>query len=188
MNKVGILGGTFDPPHYGHLIIAQEVLTAFELDEVWFMPTNIPPHKEFNGASGEDRIEMVSLAIQSNDKFSIQTIEFEREGPSYTVDSMKALTKMFPEKVFYFIIGGDMVEFLPKWNKIDELLEMVTFIGVKRPGFILETEYPILEVDTPEFGVSSSMIRERIKKNKNIKYLLPNIVKLYIEEKKLYES
>lgn len=184
--KVGILGGTFDPPHYGHLIIAQEVLTVLNLDEIWFIPTNVPPHKENAKSSGNDRIEMVKRAIEGNSKFILQEIEFERSGPSYTYDTITLLYNRYPNVAFYFIIGADMVEYLPKWHHIEELVKLIQFVGVKRPNFKVKSAYPIIEVEVPQVEISSSEIRERFLGNRNTKYFLPENVKQYIEEKNLY--
>jgi nicotinate-nucleotide adenylyltransferase len=186
MKKIGILGGTFDPPHYGHLIIAEEVYHALSLDEVWFMPTNTPPHKEEASSAGVDRIKMVQAAIKDNQKFTVETIEFERSGPSYTYETIKLLAKKHENKQFHFIIGADMVEYLPNWHEIDRLVEMITFVSVKRPGFSIASSFPIIEVEIPQFDVSSSFLRDRFRNGKNTKYFLPDEVQLYIEEKNLY--
>ncbi|WHX39388.1 nicotinate-nucleotide adenylyltransferase [Mesobacillus sp. AQ2] len=189
MMKVGILGGTFNPPHTGHLVIANEVLHAYGLDEVWFMPNQVPPHKTVNmPISNSDRLEMLELAIADNQKFRVEKAELERSGPSYTYETMKILKAKNKEIDFYFIIGGDMVEYLPKWHKIDELLEMVKFVGVSRPSYTTETEYDILYAETPQMDISSSMIRERVRDGISIRYLLPESVRLYIEENGLYGS
>lgn len=189
MKRIGIIGGTFDPPHNGHLLIANEVLMALELEEIWFMPTNIPPHKEYNHlVSNQDRVEMLRLATTDHKDFKLQTIELERGGRSYTYDTIKLLNEKYKNFRFYFIIGGDMVEYLPKWNKIEDLINIVTFVGVKRPGFTFDSPYEVIGVEVPQFDVSSSMIRDRILKKQSTKYLLPDNVRQYIEEKNLYES
>lgn len=188
MLKVGILGGTFDPPHYGHLIIAQEVLDTLELDEIWFMPTNIPPHKKEAASDSNDRINMIEEAISGHSNFSVQPIELNRNGPSYTYDTIKLLSDMYPKHVFYFIIGGDMVEYLPKWYQINQLISMVKFVGVNRPGYTLSTEYPIITVETPQLDISSSELRRRFKNKLSTRYFLPDNVRNYIKEKHLYGS
>ncbi len=187
MKNIGIFGGTFDPPHYGHLLIAQEAFEQLSLDEVWFMPSNVPPHKEKESDStAADRLEMTRRAISGNDAFKLNDVEFRRTGPSYTIDTIKLIADEEPDATLYFIIGADMVEYLPKWKNIDELLGYVTFAGVKRPGYSLETIYPIAEVDVRQFDVSSSFLRERIASGGSIRYYLPEEVRLYIEEKRLY--
>ncbi|RSD24137.1 nicotinate-nucleotide adenylyltransferase [Mesobacillus subterraneus] len=189
MKKIGILGGTFNPPHTGHLVIANEVLHARGLDEVWFMPNQVPPHKSVaEPISNTARLAMIELAIEGNPAFRIEKVELERSGPSYTYETMKLLKDMYKEHDFHFIIGGDMVEYLPKWQNIDRLLKMVKFIGVSRPSYKDETPYDILYTETPQMDISSSMIRERVKAGRSIRYLLPDPVREYIEEHGLYGS
>lgn len=187
MKKIGILGGTFDPPHCGHLLIANEVLSSLQLEEVWFLPNREPPHKEKTEyVSNEERLQLIKLAIEDHPCFRIETIELKRPGPSYTYDTIKQLKELFPDVQFHFIIGADMIEYLPKWFRIEELMELVTFVGVERPNYDKETPFPIIYVDVPEFAVSSSMIRQRIKEGRTIRYLVPESVRRYIKEKKLY--
>ncbi|PLT34629.1 nicotinate-nucleotide adenylyltransferase [Bacillus sp. V5-8f] len=187
MKRIGIVGGTFDPPHIGHLIVANEVLDALELDEIRFMPNHVPPHKEKTlNVTDEDRVAMLSYALEGNDFFLIEKIEIERQGTSYTYETIQLLRQREPENDFHFIIGADMIEYLPRWHKIDELMKLVKFIGVKRPTYNEKTNYPIMMVDIPEMFISSSAIRDRIKKGKTVKYLLPEKVIQYIEENDLY--
>lgn len=187
MKNIGILGGTFDPPHYGHLLIANEVLCQLQLDEIWFLPNQEPPHKEKSDhVKNEDRLQMLKLLIEDQPLFSIETIELERPGRSYTAETMKILRERHPHFRFYFIIGADMIEYLPKWYKIDELIHDVTFVGVERAHFKSETPYPIIYANVPRFDVSSSLIRSRIKEGKTIKYLLPDKVIHYLKENRLY--
>ncbi|AEB24792.1 MULTISPECIES: nicotinate-nucleotide adenylyltransferase [Bacillus] len=189
MRKIGIFGGTFDPPHNGHLLMANEVLHQAELDEVWFMPNQIPPHKQNEDfTDSRRRVEMLRLAISSNPGFKLELAEMEREGPSYTYDTVRLLKERHPNDKLFFIIGADMIEYLPKWYKLDELLKLIQFIGVRRPGYHIETPYPLLFADVPEFGVSSTMLRERLKAKKPTQYLMPDEVRQYIEENDLYES
>ncbi len=187
--KIGILGGTFDPPHFGHLLIAQEALIQCELDEIWFVPAQIPPHKErADLSSSKDRKKMVCLAIEDNPSFILSTVELEREGPSYTVDTMRELTSRHNDCQFFFIIGGDMIDYLPQWTAIDELLQLVTFIGIKRPGFPSNSPYPhnMIEIEAPQLDISSSDIRSRVLDGENIRYLMPDAVCYYIKERGLY--
>ncbi|ASK63128.1 nicotinic acid mononucleotide adenylyltransferase [Virgibacillus phasianinus] len=188
MRHVGILGGTFDPPHLGHLIIAEEVRHTLNLEEIWFVPSQEPPHKDKARTSAKQRVDMVQHAIECNPFFKLNTIEVNRVGKSYTIDTLTLLKKEHPDISFHFIIGADMVEYLPKWHKINELMNMVTFVGVKRVGFELEPPYPITLVDIPYIEISSTMIRERIETNIPVTYLLPEPVIYYIKEKRLYEE
>ncbi|WP_445490295.1 nicotinate-nucleotide adenylyltransferase [Niallia sp. 03133] len=187
--KIGILGGTFDPPHIGHLIIANEVLHHEKLDEIWFMPNQEPPHKIKTGTvSNENRLQMLQLAVQDHKQFHVQPIELSRKGKSYTYETMKILSESYPDLLFHFIIGADMVEYLPKWYKIEELIKMVQFISVNRPTYKNDTEYPIRYVEVPAINISSNLIRSRLKKGESIQYLVKDEVKSYIEENGLYET
>ncbi|TMN21020.1 nicotinate-nucleotide adenylyltransferase [Lentibacillus cibarius] len=188
MKHVGILGGTFDPPHIGHLIVAEEVRVALELDEVWLMPSSEPPHKQTAAANGEQRVKMAKNAIIGNHYFKVNTIEMSRSGKSYTYDTIKLLMDEHPDISFYFIIGADMVEYLPHWKQIDELMEMIQFVGVKRKGFRLESDYPIIEIDIPLIDISSTDVKKRLASGRSIKYLVPESVETFIKENHLYEE
>ena len=188
MNKVGVIGGTFDPPHVGHLLIANDVRQKLSLDEVWFMPNHIPPHKQNKSVTPTPiRVEMIQAAVASNSSFRVETIELQRDGPSYTYDTMLLLAKKYPDTRCYFIIGADMVEYLPKWHNIEKLLEIITFVGVKRPGYTFSSEYPVIEVEAPQMDISSTLIRKRVQEGWTSQYLVPDSVKEIIEEKRLYE-
>ncbi|WP_085508933.1 nicotinate-nucleotide adenylyltransferase [Thalassobacillus devorans] len=188
MKRVGILGGTFDPPHIGHLIIAEEVYYQLDLDEVWFLPSNHPPHKSGATADNQNRLEMVKAAIADNPHFSVSDIELQRDGKSYTYDTIKQLKKLNPDIEFYFIIGGDMVEYLPKWYEIKKLMKMTHFVGVKRSGYQLNSPYPVEEVEMPIIEVSSTMLRKRLNQGREIRYLTADGVIDYIKEHQLYEA
>lgn len=186
--KIGILGGTFDPPHLGHLIMAEEVKLALQLQEVWFLPTNVPPHKKDAMTSANHRYHMLNKAIKDNDSFKVNTTEIEREGKSYTFDTISILKEAYPENDLYFIIGADMVEYLPKWYKIKELIELVSFVAVNRPSYSLETTYPVINVHIPMIEISSTAIRHRLASGETVKYLMPDSVYTYIKENRLYEK
>ncbi|MGG1573554.1 nicotinate-nucleotide adenylyltransferase [Fictibacillus sp. NRS-1165] len=192
MARIGIFGGSFHPPHNGHLLIAQEALAAFSLDRVVWLPANHPPHKELiSGVSSEDRMELVRAAIQGNSKFSLSLIEFERQGPSYTIDTIRELKKREPAHDYFFIIGGDMADSLSTWRGIDELSRLVTFIGINRSGHPLDecnNPYGVQMIEVPLFDVSSTLIRKRIAAGENTKYLIPDAVRNMIEVKGLYGS
>ncbi|WP_164216236.1 nicotinate-nucleotide adenylyltransferase [Virgibacillus sp. YIM 98842] len=188
MKRTGILGGTFDPPHLGHLIIAEEVRQKLGLEEVWFIPSYTPPHKDDAKARPENRVKMVELATASNPYFKVNTIELERAGNSYTYDTLAMLKKSHPSRDFYFIIGADMVEYLPHWHKIDALRELVHFVGVKRAGYHLASAYPIIEVDIPVIEISSTLLRKRLQKKKSVAHLTTEKVYGYMKEKRLYEK
>ncbi|MGP4061639.1 nicotinate-nucleotide adenylyltransferase [Halobacillus sp. H74] len=186
MNRVGILGGTFDPPHQGHLIMAEYALEEMDLDEVWFMPSFIPPHKQESATDANARLKMVELATKDHPEFRVCDVELMRKGTSYTVDTMTYLKQQYPELAFYFIIGGDMVEHLSKWNRVDELQQMVEFIGVVRPGYEWSDEIPVHFIDIPSIDISSTVVRERVTSGKSARYLIPDAVDSYIKEHHLY--
>jgi nicotinate-nucleotide adenylyltransferase len=151
------------------------------------MPNQEPPHKQKSeSVENIDRLQMLELSIKGNPAFSIEKNELERSGPSFTVDTMKILNEQYPNHQFYFIIGADMIEYLPKWHKIDELIKLVRFVGVERPEYSIKTDYPIIYVDVPAFDVSSSMIRERVQQGMTVRYLLPEPVIDFIRENHLY--
>lgn len=169
-------------------MIANEVQMELKLDEIWFMPNQEPPHKENkSGVGGAHRLEMVRRAIANHPLFKTQAIELERVGKSYTFDTIQLLKERYDDE-FYFIIGADMIEYLPKWYNIDELVNLITFVGVNRSQYRCDTDYPILYVDVPNIDISSDMIRKRVQDGKSIRYLVPDPVKEYIEENRLYET
>ena len=187
MKKVGIIGGTFNPPHIGHLIMANEAYYALQLDEVRFMPNAIAPHKLMrDDASMENRLKMVELATKSYPYFKVERIELERGGISYTYHTMVALCERESDVEFYFIIGGDMIDSLHTWHNIDDLVQIVQFVGLKRPGTKSKTSYDILMIEAPELNLSSTLIRNRLKNGGTLKFLLPEGVEEYIREEGLY--
>lgn len=187
--RVGILGGTFNPPHIGHLIMAQQVGDQLGLDEVRFMPDAQPPHvDEKKTIAASDRVNMVQAAIADNDLFRLETAEIKRGGKSYSYDTMKALKAQHPDTQYYFIIGGDMVDYLHTWHRIDDLLKLVTFVGIKRTGYPVTSKYPVIWVDAPLIDVSSTQIRNKISHGHTVRYLVPDAVAAYIEEHHLYEQ
>ncbi|MBO0461163.1 MULTISPECIES: nicotinate-nucleotide adenylyltransferase [Enterococcus] len=186
--QVGILGGTFNPVHLAHLVMAEQAGQNLGLDHVCLMPSYQPPHvDEKPTIPAEHRLNMLELAIEDNPFLTIETIEIERGGKSYTYDTMKALTQNNPDTDYYFIIGGDMVEYLPKWYKIDELLTMVHFVGIHRRGYQVETPYPVIWVDVPEIDLSSTKIRQKIQQGCSVRYLVPDKVLDYIQKEGLYQ-
>lgn len=184
--KIGLFGGTFNPPHNGHVNVARVVQRALALDEVWFMPTYIAPHKSSDETiDAAKRLRMVELAIEGEPTFRAFDYELKKRGTSYTYDTMKQLVVDCPND-YYFIIGGDMIDTLHTWYAIDQLVELVTFVGVDRPGYASKTAYPIERVTVPPFDVSSSLIRARIREGQSIDGLVPPAVKRYMEEERLY--
>jgi nicotinate-nucleotide adenylyltransferase len=195
MKQIGIMGGTFDPIHIGHLLAAETALDVCQLDEVWFIPTNVPPLKEgAQGVDAETRLRLVRLAIAGEPRFKAQTIELERGGVSYSYDTIVDLTKREPDCAFAYIIGSDRIHDLPKWHRIDELAELVRFIGVERPGepVVLEwlpehLRHRVTLIEMPPMGVSSTDIRLRRMSGRSIRYLVPEPVYSEMTKEGLYE-
>lgn len=186
--QIGILGGNFNPIHNAHLIVADQVRQQLGLDKVFLMPEYLPPHVDTKSTIDEKhRLEMVKLAIDSVEGLDVETLELERKGVSYTYDTMKLLIEKNPDVDYYFIIGADMVDYLPKWHKIDELVKMVQFVGVQRPKYKAGTSYPLIWVDVPLMDISSSMIRQFIKSKRQPNYLIPKAVLEYINKEGLYK-
>lgn len=188
-HRVGLYGGTFNPVHNAHLLVAEQVGRALALERVDFLPDLIPPHVDHKDAlDATDRVAMLKLAIQDNPFFGLELGEIERGGVSYTYDTIKALKQRHPETDYYFIIGGDMVDYLPTWHKINDLVKLVNFVAVRRPGAKNEAHYPVIWVDVPAVAFSSTDIRRRIKMGQSIKYMVPAAVEDYIKEHHLYND
>lgn len=188
MSRIGLMGGTFDPPHLGHLLIAEQAREQLGLDEIWFLPAAIPPHKEGFSEAAE-RIEMTRRAIMDQAEFKLCLVEFERAEPSYTVETMKRLRETYPDDTFFFLIGADSLESLEKWHDYDTLVNLVTFGAVARPGsrYRIPSRADVRTIDMPQLEISSTDIRERVKRGKSIKYLVPLTVETYIKERDLYD-
>ncbi|MDT2662309.1 nicotinate-nucleotide adenylyltransferase [Enterococcus hulanensis] len=185
--QVGLLGGNFNPIHHAHLMIAEQVGQKMGFDEVHLLPSYLPPHvDEKKTIDSKHRLAMVKLAIEDNSFLSVDMRELARKGKSYTIDTMLELISENPDTEYYFIIGGDEVAYLPKWHRIDELVRIVNFVGVKRAGYAPESPYPIIWVDVPEIQLSSSYIRKQVKQGCSIRYLVPDRVREYITEEGLY--
>jgi nicotinate-nucleotide adenylyltransferase len=198
--KIGIMGGTFDPIHNGHLILAEYSRIAFDLEKVIFIPTGRPPHKvEKQISSINYRYDMTLLAISTNPYFYLSPMEIQRQGTTYTIDTIMDLQKQHEDVEFYFILGADSFNQIHKWKDSDKLLSLCKFIVAKRPdadnqklGEKIEKlnqsykgSFYILEA--PLIDISSTKVRNRIKTKSSIKYLVPETVELYIEKNKLYE-
>lgn len=193
-HRIGIMGGTFDPVHIGHLVAAEWAREAGRLDEVWFMPSSQPPHKApLQGAAPSERAKMVDLAIARHPQFRLETIELRRGGVSYTADTVSELLKRHPDYRFVWIIGGDMVQYLSYWNRIEEIVGRIEFIGLTRPGYpTAPEELPafvrerVSFIEMPGLDVSSTLIRSRLRRGESIRYLVPDSVCDYIKERRLY--
>ena len=187
--QVGILGGNFNPVHNAHLVVADQVRQQLCLEQVLLMPEYEPPHVDKKLTIDEKhRLKMLELAIEGIKGLGIETIELERKGISYTYDTMKLLTEKHPDTDYYFIIGADMVDYLPKWYRIDELVDLVQFVGVQRPRYKAGTSYPVIWVDVPLMDISSSMVRDFLAQGRTPNFLLPKLVLNYIEKEGLYNN
>lgn len=199
MKNIGIMGGTFNPIHIGHLIAAQEVLKRMNMDRIIFIPTGNPPHKKKGEViPSSDRYEMVKLAVKRNEGFEVSDIEIKRAGQTYTYDTLKELHNIYYETQFYFIIGFDTLKEIDTWKKVNDVCNMTNFIVVNRGNTTKEIKEEILFkekkygcefilVEIPDIDVSSTDIRDRIKNNKSIKYLVTDDVEEYIKQKGLYK-
>jgi nicotinate-nucleotide adenylyltransferase len=200
---IGLLGGTFDPIHYGHLVIAEEVWSVLHLDEMVFIPAGHPPHKLGRSITlAEHRVAMLELAIASNPHFAISLIDVERSGPSYTVDTVRQLHEEWGTNVqLYFVIGWDSLEELHLWYDPVGILEQLTYlVAVRRPGYIEEPEYKdqlearvpgikqrLLVIPVPQLAISATELRQRVAEGRPIKYQTPEAVEQYIAEHGLYQ-
>ncbi len=198
--RIGILGGTFDPIHVGHLMTAEAVRDEFSLDKVIFIPAAVPPHKmDQQVTEARHRYLMTVLATTSNPHFDVSSIEMDRPGPSYTIDTIYELKRQYGENTdLFFITGADAIADIPTWDRIEELLGLCQFIAATRPGFLPNVdnikEYfgelgstRIHRLETPELEISSTNIRERLKRGFSIKYIVPPAVEDYIYKEGLYK-
>ena len=195
--RVGILGGAFNPPHTGHLICAQEAMLALELDRVLFIPVGQAPHREIEQDPGaEARVEMCELAMGGDERFEVSRIEVEREGPSYTADTLRELRERSPDDELVLILGGDQASALASWHEPEDVLELATVAVVERTGWHREAiaikiarlrgAAAVRFFDMPRIDVSSTLVRRRTGEGKPIRYLVPDAVADYVEAKGLY--
>lgn len=199
MKSLAIMGGTFDPIHYGHLVVAEQVRHSFACDKVLFIPAAIPPHKTQNTITAvADRLAMTKMAVASNPWFEISTLEIERPGPSYTIDTVREIKETYQPENLYFITGADAVLEILSWKDVNNLLSLCKFIAATRPGYDLNNlqqrlkSLPqkyfenIIPFYVPSLAISSTDIRNRVNSGKPIKYLLPESVEDYIYDHLLY--
>lgn len=191
LKKIGIFGGSFDPPHTGHLIIAELARRALGLDVVFFVPAYRPPHKAGrHPATARDRLRMTKLSVRGNKKLRVSDIEVRRRGVSYTVDTVKAFRRRFPSSELFLIIGSDSLEQFPTWKNPDAILAEAVLAVYRRPHSgprktkLLTSK--VFWIKGPQMDLSSSDIRKRIQRGKTIKYLVRDNVLVYIADKGLY--
>jgi nicotinate-nucleotide adenylyltransferase len=191
---IGIFGGTFDPPHIGHLIVAERALSELRLDKVIFVPAAIPPHKVNDGiAASRHRVEMLRLALQNSSRFEISETEIIRGGVSFTVDTLAQLRSEHPGDQFFLLIGMDNLLDFSAWKSPERILELAMVVVMTRPGFDLGDVPDILKgkvmvCPVPDIEVSSREIRKRVNEGKSIRYLVPDAVRTYIEHYQLYSG
>ena len=187
--KIGILGGTFNPIHIGHLILAEQVQEKLSLDKTIFVPTNLPPHKDnSNIAAASERLKMLKLAIKGNKKFGISDVEVKRGGRSYTVDTLKVMHKIFKNDELYFITGSDLLKYLEEWKDIGDVFSITKFVVATRPGYPLENlPKQIITVPINALDISAFDIRKKIKEGNSIKYIVSDSVIDYIKKRGLYK-
>ncbi len=195
--RIGILGGTFNPVHHGHLIMAEQALWQFNLDQVLWMPAGDPPHKPLAaGASKADRLAMVKLAIADHERFACSDLEIRRPGPSYTIETLRSLMQEQPDTQWYWIIGVDALRDLPQWYQAEELARLCHWIVAPRidagdAAQVLRSVAAKLPIraailDAPTLTLSSTYLRQQIQKGGSIRYLVPPAVERYIRQHRLY--
>ena len=186
--RIGILGGTFNPIHIAHLVLAEEAKDALKLEKVFFIPTNLPSHKNTKGLiSAKIRSQMISLAIRSNPHFELCDIELKRGGISHSIETVKALTSSLQNAKLYFLVGSDFVKEYLRWKDIGALRKLCTFVVAQRPGSVskrIPRHMRTLKISP--LDISSSVIRKRISRGRSIRYLVPEAVEQYILKNGLY--
>ena len=186
MKKIGIFGGTFDPIHHAHLVLARDALEQLQLESVIFIPAAIAPHKlGRTTAPAEIRREMVRVAIEGEPRFCLDAMELERPAPSYTVDTVEALKAREPDTEFVCLIGEDNVAGLPTWHRFADLSKMVPFVVLDRSGLKTAHPYPVVR---RLLDISASDIRNRVARGQSIRYLVPPAVEKIIRERQLYRE
>jgi nicotinate-nucleotide adenylyltransferase len=192
--RLGVMGGTFDPIHHGHLVAASEVQSWFDLDEVVFVPTGQPWQKTDREVSpAEDRYLMTVIATASNPRFSVSRVDIDRSGPTYTVDTLRDLrAERGPDWDLYFITGADALEQILSWRDPDELFDLAHFVGCTRPGHSLSAEGlpadKVTLVEVPALTISSTECRLRVAQDEPIWYLVPDGIVQYISKRQLYTA
>lgn len=196
--RIGILGGTFDPPHIGHFVIAEEAREKLRLAKVYFVPAREPPHKRGEPVSPfEDRVAMLRLALDDHPFFALSMVEANRPGPSYTTDTVRQMLSEFPPATeIFFVMGMDSLAALPTWHEPGELIKLCHLAVLRRPGYSadmnkLEREIPGLRsrvdfIPAPELEISSSDLQARVREGQSIRFMVPTCVSEYIAEHKLY--
>lgn len=189
--RIGLLGGTFDPPHLGHLVVAEVARVRLGLDEVQFVVAGAPWMKD-QWSAAEDRLRMVELATADVEAFLVNRTEVDREGPTYTAETLEELHGADPDCELFFLLGADAARRLDEWKQIDRALDHATFVVVTRPGYSLGPDTPMFgRVDTlevPQIGISSTDLRRRFREGDAVRFQVPDVVEAYVRDRRLYEE
>ncbi|MFI8594995.1 nicotinate-nucleotide adenylyltransferase [Microbacterium sp. NPDC078428] len=189
--RIGVMGGTFDPIHHGHLVAASEVAQHFDLDEVVFVPTGQPWQKA-HVTDSEHRYLMTVIATASNPRFTVSRVDIDRAGPTYTIDTLRDLRAQRPDATLIFITGADAVAQILSWRDHDELWSLAHFVAVSRPGHVLDTtglpSSDVSQLEIPALSISSTDCRDRVSRGHPVWYLVPDGVVQYINKHHLYRS
>ncbi len=191
--KIAVMGGTFDPIHLGHLLVAEIIRTDAGMDRVLFIPAGDPPHKQdYQILPGEERYRMTELAIQNHPYFDASRMEIDRPGRTFTYETLQMLEDQNDgSKEYFYILGADAFAYVPYWREVQRVIQQARFLVVRRPGYEIAVP-PEIEgiryqtIDAPLMEISSTMVRDRIRDGKSIRYMVPESVRLYIEEKGFY--
>lgn len=195
--QIGIYGGTFDPIHLAHLVLADQCLEQVPLDEVWFVPAAVPPHKTHVQISpAHDRCAMLEYAIAGHSRFRISKIELEREGPSFTVDTLEELIRQHPGHRWSLLMGADSVREFETWRAPERILELAQIVAVNRGGdppldlAAFESRFGVVPkaVEIPSLNISASDLRRRVAAGRSVRFLVPRAVEVYIAEHGLYRA
>ena len=194
--RLGLFGGTFDPIHLGHLILAESCREALGLDRLWFVVSGVPPHKQAGRTPVGDRLEMVRIAIAGHPAFEVSEIEATGSGPHYSFSTLEQITRERPEDDLFFLIGADSLLDLPGWRRPERIAELAHLVVVGRPGFSLPDPMPdlgpfakpIKRVESPQIEIASSELRRRLADGRSVRYQVPRGVEAYIEAKGLYRA
>jgi nicotinate-nucleotide adenylyltransferase len=186
LKRIGVFGGTFDPIHHGHLILAREARETLGLDTMIFIPAAVSPHKlDQKMASGETRLEMLRVALDREPGFEYNTMELQRSPPSFTIDTVEALQSVHPKAEFFYLIWDDNLGRLPSWHRFEELSRMVRFIVLNRTGAKTPHGYPMIH---RHLDISATNIRNRVATGRSIRYLVPPAVEEIIRDRQLYRE
>jgi nicotinate-nucleotide adenylyltransferase len=192
LKRIGIYGGTFDPIHIAHLVLAERAREQLELDRVLFLPAALPPHKQDRGISdGKRRLEMVEIAVAGNPNFEASPLELNRIGVSYTIDTLHDLGKEYPGVELVLLVGADMLEDIPNWRLPDEIIQLAKIGYAERPGVAISHPLPpsrVCRIEMAQMDVSSTDIRSRVRDGQSIRYVVPAGVEAYIHAHSLYRS